>query len=190
MEELKDLLKHTGVLGMKWGVVNWRKPGGKSGEKRERGRNRMRQEWDSMKRERHWNKVMSDFDNMSTKDIAVATRRAQLENEFKRLAKSKVAKGKDKKDYRSRDKMSNEELNRKVGRLRAKNSLSSQSDIATKDQRDAGKRIAQTGGSILLKMAINKKLTAGDVYESVTNPKAAQTQAIKTILDLTFKQKR
>lgn len=185
MNELDDL-QHAGTKGMKWGVIKWRKPGGKSGKKRP---GRLKQEWDSAKRERHWKKVVGNVHNLTTKEISTVARRAGLENEYKKLAKTKA----DKQSYRLREKMSDQELNRKVGRLRAINSLKSQSDSATKRQKELGMRIAQTGGSLALKAYLGKKtgdkITIGDIYESVANPKAAQTQAVKTILDMVIKKK-
>lgn len=178
---VEEILKHSGIKGMKWGVIHDRKPG--------RIRQRISEEWDSAKRERSWKKVLDNVHNLTTKEIGIVSKRAGLENEYKRLAKTSA----DKKSYRLRAKMSDEELNRKVGRLRAIHALKSQYDSATKRQREIGKRIAQTGGSLALKVYLGKKagkkLTIGDIYESVANPKAAQTQAVKTILDMAFKKK-
>lgn len=150
---------------------------------------RIGQELSSLKRERQWKTVIKNLDKMTTKEITTVTKRIQLENELKKLSKSKVAGAKDKNDYRLRGEMADQELNRKVGRLRAKHALSTQYDTATKEQRELGKRVVQTAGSLAIKYAINKqqgkKLSVGDVYESLANPKAAQSQAIRTVLDMT-----
>lgn len=179
-----DLLQHAGVKGMKWGVVKWRKPSSGSTKPKSGGNGRMKQEWDSLKRERHWKQTLKKIDSMTTKEIGVVGRRVGLENELKRLASS----AKEKKEYRLRGKMSDQELNRKVGRLRAKKNLSSQISAASKEQRELGKRITETGGSMLIKYTMTKKLTVGDVYESVVNPKGAQSQIVKTVLDKAVKK--
>lgn len=187
MKELRDALKHSGVKGMKWGIIRWRKPGGNGGENHRPGR--LKQEWNSFKRERHWKKILKEVGSLTTAQIGVASRRAGLENEYKKLSKSSIASGKDKKGYRLREKMSDQELNRKVGRLRAIHALKSQSDSATKQQRAIGKRIAQTTGSLAIHYALKKKLSPGDIYTSISNPKAAKDQAIKTVLDMVFKKR-
>lgn len=176
-----DLLQHDGVKGMKWGVVRWRKPGGKSGKPRAPGR--MKQEWDSAKRERHWQRTLNSIDNLSTKQISSVSKRLSAENEFKKLSKSATANAKDKKDYRLREKMSDQELNRKVTRLRVKSGLQKQVSTATEQQRAIGKRIVSTGGSIFLNYAMNKNVSAGDIFESVVNPNAAKTKVTKLVID-------
>lgn len=182
MKSFEDMLQHDGVKGMKWGVVKWRKVGGKSGKPRAPGR--MKQEWDSLKRERHWKRTIGNIDQLSTKKIGDISRRISLENDLKRLSKSGVGTAKDKKDYRLRANMSEQELNRKVTRLRVKSGLSSQISTASKEQREVGKKIANVGGSLLVSYAVNKKISIGDVYESVQNPNAAKTKAVKSVMDL------
>lgn len=183
MSSFEDMLQHDGVKGMKWGVVKWRKVGGASGKPRAPGR--MKQEWDSLKRERHWKRTVGNIDQLSTKKIGDISRRISLENDLKRLSKSGIGTAKDKKDYRLRGNMSEQELNRKVTRLRVKSGLSAQINTASKEQREVGKKITNIGGSLLMSYAVNKKISVGDVYESVQNPNAAKTKAVKTLMDLT-----
>lgn len=193
---MDDMVLHDGVKGMKWGVVKWRKPSGASGKKdskdpvakKSKESSGIKQHWDSKKREREWSKILKDVGTMNTKDIATTTRRLSLENEFKKLSKSKVATAKDKKGYLNREKMGDQELTRKVTRLRAINALNSQVTLASKEQREFGKRVVMTGGAIGLKYALNKKVSVGDVYESVVNPKAAKDQAVKSLLDFSTKK--
>lgn len=186
-QRVEDILKHTGVKGMKWGVIKWRQPGDHTPADNPGGR--LKQEWNSAKRERHWKKVVEDVHNLTTKEIGIVAKRAGLENEFKRLAKTSG----DKKNYRLRANMTDQELNRKVARLRAIHSMTSQADAASKKQRELGIRIVQTGGSLVLKSYLNKqagkKMTAGDIFDAVSNPKAAQSQATKMMLDTVFKRK-
>jgi hypothetical protein len=186
-QRVEEILKHTGTKGMKWGVIKWRQPGDHTPADNPGGR--LKQEWNSAKRERHWKKVVNDVHNLTTKEIGVVAKRAGLENELKRLAKTSD----DKKNYRLRANMTDQELNRKVARLRVISSMSSQADAASKKQRDLGMRIVNTGGTLLLKAYINKKtgtkMNAGDIFDSVMNPKVAKDQAIKLGLNAIFKKK-
>lgn len=189
MSEIEELLKHHGVKGMKWGVVRDRnRPGGADGkwesEKVTDNRSKLGKRLDSMKRERQWNSVIKNMDQMSTKDITTVTKRITLENNLKSLSKSKVATKKDKEDYLRRDKMSDQELSRKVARLRAKDSLHQSVKNASKEQREFGTKVAQIGGSLGVKYALTKSITPKDVFDTVKNPKSSADNAKK---DLTNK---
>jgi hypothetical protein len=175
MHDLDGVLKHHGVKGQKWGVIRDRnRPGGADGkwesEKQVDNRGKLQKRLDSMKRERQWNSVLREMDKMSTKDINTVTTRVRLENDLKRLSKSKVATKKDKEDYLRRDKMSNQELSRKVARLNAKEGLLKQVSSASKEQREFGIKVVQTAGTLGVQYAKNRTLGPKDFLNAYKNP--------------------
>ena len=186
MHKLDEALEHSGVRGMKWGVRrNYDRPGGADGKTDPKGnkapkegRSEIGKRLDSLKRERQWNKVLHDIDKMSTIQMNTVKKRIENENSLKSLSKSKMATKKDKEDYRRRGEMSDQELSRKIARLRAKNSLHDEIKKATKEQREFGIKVAQVGGSLGFKYATTKSLTPKDVFDSVSSP------AIKTKQDV------
>lgn len=188
MNELSDILQHHGVKGMKWGVIRDRnRPGGADGkwesEKVADTRGKLQKRLDSMKRERQWNSVLRELDKMSTKDINTVNKRIKLENSLKTLSKSKVATKKDKEDYLRRDKMSDQELSRKVTRLNAKNTLRNTIRSASEEQREFGIKTAQIGGSLGVKYALTKSITPKDIFDTVKNPKSSSDKAKKDLTD-------
>lgn len=194
--ELSDLIQHHGIKGMHWGVRNnSRKPDSaiKPSARALRVRSKLGQHLDSLKRERQWHSVLKQVHNMSTKDIHAATRRIVLENNLKRLSKSKMATSKDKQDYLRRHTMTDQELTRKVARLQAKDSLHKAVKDASKEQRDLGIKVARVGGSLGVKYALNKKITPKDVYDTIKKPKdsadKAKQDAMKAILERARKTK-
>lgn len=164
MRKLDELINHSGVKGMKWGVRHEDKPP-KGPERGKVGKH-----WDSLKRERQWKQVLRQVHTMTTKDIGIVKRRIDLENDLKILSKSKMATKKDKQDYLRRHDMSNEELKRKTDRLKAMNALYESVSKASKEQRDLGKKIAQVGSSVALKLATKKKLGVQDLFDLYDNP--------------------
>lgn len=169
MEELNEILKHSGIKGMKWGV---RRSNGKgqNDSKKVKKPGRIREELNSLSRERQWKKVLADVDKLSTKDINTTARRIQMENDLKRLASSK----KEKQDYRRRANMSDEEMARKVVRLRAKDSLTRAVNDASKAQVELGKKISDIAQPLIVKQALGKKVDANDIFEAVKNPSNAK----------------
>ena len=193
MTKLDELLNHSGVKGMKWGVRrDPKRVGGADGkeesEKIVDKRSKLRKHMDSLKRERQWHKVLKEMDKLSTKDINMVKKRLDLENNLKTLSKSKVGKAKDREDYLRRDKMSDAELSRKVTRLQAKENLHKSVHKATKEQREFGYKVVQVGGSLGVKYALNRgKLTPKDflseAIEISKKPKESYDSAKKDVLD-------
>lgn len=146
MKNMDEFLQHHGVKGMKWGVIKSKLSKGQNGNKAPKKPGRIKEELSSLKRERSWKKIAKNMDSLSTKDINALSRRAQMENDLKRLSKSSVGSSKDKTNYRRRDKMSDQELSRKITRLRAKDQLSRQAKEASKEQLAFGKKVVEVVG--------------------------------------------
>lgn len=188
----EEVLKHVGIKGMKWGVRrNRNQPGGADGKeesvKVKDKRSGVKKQLDSMKRERQWHKVLKDVDKLTTKDINAASKRISLENDLKSYSKTKgVGTKKDKEDYLRRQFMSDAELNRKVVRLRAKNSLHKSVNAASKEQKDLGAKIVRVGGSLGVKYALNRSITPKDLFKEAytisKDPKDASGKAKEEIL--------
>jgi hypothetical protein len=148
--ELQDILQHHGVKGMHWGKV--------------------KAHVDSVKREHTLKKTAKNADSMSTKDIQKVASRAQLENDMKRLSKERhVGSKKDKQDYIKRAEMSDQELSRKVQRLRAKSNLKRVASDATKSQRDIGKKVIHFAGPLALQYALTGSIGKKDVIGAAVN---------------------
>lgn len=182
MNKTEELLKHYGVLGMKWGVRKDRK-----------GRGPVKQRIDSLKRERDWGKSLKEINTMKTKDVQKLTRRIELENQLKSLSRSEIGDKKAKNDYLQRDGMSTQELSRKVSRLNAKKQLHSKVSEASKEQRQVGERIANTAKNLAMTYAVNqvnkKKTTSNEVLKIIKNPKKSSKKSLQSeILDQMIKQ--
>jgi hypothetical protein len=165
-------LKHAGVKGMHWGVRrNANRPGGADGvaDKSEK-RGNFGKRLDSMKRERQWHSVLKEVHNMNTKDINIVKRRIDLENSFKTLSKSKMATKKDKLDYLRRHEISDQELTRKIARIKAKEALHKAVKEASKEQREFGIRVAQIGASLGVNYATKGRLGPKDLFDAYNDP--------------------
>lgn len=166
MEELDSVLLHYGVKGMKWGVI-------KKGLSSRVG---------SIKREHQWRKVKKQVKTMSTKDINKVALRIQQENDLRRLSKTKEQKA----EYRRRGEMSDVELNRKVTRLRAVDSLDRQIKEATRPQRELGEKIIGVSATLGVKAALNGSVTAMDISSALRDSKGGLKNAKRTILESTL----
>lgn len=177
---MSDELKHFGVKGMKWGRRKDKSGPGKVKQLK----TRVKQEVDSLKRERQWKELSKKVHKMSTKDINKAAQRIQMENDLKRMSRNKdIASKKDKQDYLNRAKMSDKELARKVVRLRAKENLNRTIKDASKEQVELGKKIADTASSLVVKKLSGKSITPDDIVKAYKNPKQARDKAQEEIME-------
>jgi len=144
MKDVEEILQHYGVKGMKWGVSKARKAGSAV-------KTRVKEELTSRKRERGWAKTISKMDSMDTKEINRTFQRILMENDMKRI--SKKMNSQDRKDYRNRGKLSDNELQEKVNRLRAKDNLRRQISEATSSHRSVGKKLVSTVAGLSSKTA-------------------------------------
>jgi hypothetical protein len=170
MHKLDEFLEHSGIKGMKWGVRHDEHKKIVDANKQAKKPGKLSQHLNSLKRERQWKSVLKELDNMSTKDINLVKKRIELENDLKKLSKSPVANASERKYYLNRHNMSNEEMARKVIRLKAKTNLYDTIGKASKEQREFGIKIAQTAGSIGMKYAVNRKLQPSDIFDAYKNP--------------------
>lgn len=191
-EVLDDVLQHFGVKGMRWGVRKDDKSSSKVG---------IRDRASSLKRERQWKKVLGEVDNMTNEQMHAIAKRVRLENDFKRLTKeSSMAKASDKKDYIKRADMDDNTLQEKVSTLRVKDTLSKSVRDASKEQREFGEKVMNTGSSLVLKYATNNgKLDAKDIFDSIISPEKEskkklenqiRDKAVQSILDSLAKNSR
>lgn len=164
---MSDVLKHFGVKGMKWGVIRERKVSSSKDSKSQNENKvvkRVKEEVESLKRERSWKTAVEDINKMSTKDIGKMSTRIQLENDLKRLSSNKsISSPKDRQDYRLRGKMSDHEINRKVVRLRAKETLQRNISQASSSQRETGKTIIRAAAPIVLNKVLGLKISPKDI---------------------------
>ncbi len=165
---------------MKWGVR----------KKASQVKSSVKSRVDSIKREHSWKKKLNDAGNMSTKDLQRTANRAQLENDMKRLSKkSNVGSSKDKKDYLKRADMSDQELFRKVQRLRAKDQLNRNADEATKKQREIAKKVVQVAAPLVIQYAMTRTISKKDIMNAVVNSGGAKVKMVKTVMDTANKAK-
>jgi hypothetical protein len=174
--ELEDILQHHGVKGMKWGKhkanvsEGVQKIGEKTKEVAVKSTSKVKPHIDSIKREHGLKKVLKNANNMSTKDIQKVSARAQIENDLKRLSKERhVGSKKDRQDYLKRADMSDQEVFRKVQRLRAKSSLKRNANDATKRQKDIAKKVLHIAAPLVLQYALTKSIGKKDVVSAATN---------------------
>jgi hypothetical protein len=178
--ELEEILQHHGVKGMHWG-----KHKAKAGGVKDAIKTRV----DSIKRENSWGKVLNNASNMTTKELQKHATRAQAENDLKRLSKKAgVGSAKDKKDYLNRGKMTDQELARKVQRLRAKENLNRNANDATKAQKELAKKVIQVAAPLVISYALTGTVSKKDIINTVMNPGGAKAKAIQSLVNAASKK--
>lgn len=177
----EDVIQQSGVKGMRWGVRrDYSQRGGADGKLDAIDkpiRTSLGKKLNSLKRERQWKHVVRQMDKLSNADIKEATKRIDLENSFKTLSK-KIGNKHDKSEYLRRDRMGDEELARKVLRLRLKSNLQKAANEASKEQRELGEKIVQIGGTLGVRYALKQDLKVLDV---IKNPKSESDKAIESV---------
>lgn len=189
---MEDVIQQAGVKGMKWGIRrDYTQRGGADGKldaKDKPIRTALGKKLNSLKRERQWKSVLKEMDSLSTKDITEIAKRVTLENSLKTLSRSKVGTKKDREDYLRRERMDNQELSRKVTRLKAKENLHNAVSNASKEQREFGQKLVQIGGSLGVKYALTKSISPKDVFDTVKNPKASADKAKGDLLKVAMEK--
>jgi hypothetical protein len=191
-EDEEEVIQQSGVRGMKWGIRrDYTQRGGADGKLDAVDkpiRTAIGKHLNSLKREREWKSVLREMDTLSTKEITDVAKRVTLENSLKTLSRSKVGTKSDKEDYLRRERMDNEELTRKVTRLRAKEGLRNAVSSASKEQREFGQKVVQIGGAIGVRYALTKSMPGPkDIFDIVKNPKSSADKAkgdlLKTVVE-------
>lgn len=139
----------------------------------------------SIKRELSTGKSKKKMKDMTTAEIKDMNKRLTKENELKQLTSinKKTPMGdynrirQSKKDYRRRGEMSDQELNRKVDRLRAMNAVSQNVNKANATTKKVGKHALSSAASLALKYYQTGNISTEDILKAAVAPNA--TQAFK-----------
>lgn len=184
IKDIDELLKHHGVKGMRWGVrkkqvVTAVKSKIASVKKEAKERK------DSREREAGWSKQLSKIDKMDKNQMRTISNRIRNENEFKRLSNDRrVSNSNDRKEYRTRAKLSDKDLQSKVETLRVKEQLKRNISDATSEQRARGKKMVAIAVPLIMQMA-DGKVNPDNLRKNVNNPdpltKAIREQFEKNI---------
>lgn len=162
--------------------MKWGKRKSRTGKTVKALKTRVKQELNSLKRERQWKEIRSKIHKMTTKEINSTAQRIQMENDLKRLSRNRqISSSKDRQDYLNRGKMSNQELSRKVSRLRARDNLNRVINDASKEQMELGKKIVNTAGPLAFKKMTGQRITTKDITNAYKNPKQERDKIISSI---------
>jgi hypothetical protein len=136
--KLEEILQHHGIKGMRWGIR--KKTDSSSRVNKEKKVGRIKQELNSLKRERSWEKGMKPS-KMTDSQLQSVNKRLMMENRLKKL---------NRKEYLTREKLSNVEIEKRVNRLQLEKNLKQQYGLATKEQKAIGKQIASFASTVTI----------------------------------------
>lgn len=161
-------VKHYGVLGMKWGV---QRPIGSDGLVTGTVKSAKRN-LDQIKYTKNKN-----LKKMTSAELQTTVDRLSKENKLKKLADTRE----DKRSYRERGNMTDQELNDKVNRLQLESSLKSQAFKANKETFDAVNKVMKEVGTMVVKES--NKTTFSENKNTDWMIKQTITQATKKMRD-------
>lgn len=140
VDELDDVLQHFGVKGMRWGVRRNRSSGTKKPGIVKRGKERIKDEVSSMKREKSWVTKAKGVSSMNDDEIRGLVDRIRNENSLKRLGSRK--------EYLKRADVPDAVLKKRVERLQLEDNLRKNVGVATARQREIGREITKSASNI------------------------------------------
>lgn len=140
VDELDDVLQHFGVKGMRWGVRKSTSGGARKPGIVKRGKERIKDEIGSMKREKSWTKIEKRLNSLSDTELTAVGDRLRNENSLKRLSSRK--------EYLKRASVPDDVLKKRVARLQLEANFGKQVDMATKSQIDMGMAVIGVGRKI------------------------------------------
>lgn len=138
---MNEDLKHYGIPGMKWGV---RRRTGSDG-KVVKSKSRIRKEIESVSREVKSVGALRKPERFTNEQLKNKTQRLQNENSLKRLTK-----GKKRKEYLDRSKLSDSDLKSRVERLQLEDNLKKQVKSANGNQIKAANKLISEGSKTAL----------------------------------------
>ena len=191
---MSEEIKHHGVKGMKWGVrrfqpyakgssnagkfldVGKKKDSESSQNGNKTNRSVVRETISSKGREISMARAMKEMDSLTSSDAKKVASRAQLETRMKKLSSTNnVGTDADKKAYRLRDQLTDNDLKQEVDRLQIKENMRQSVRGTNQDIINIGKKVAVIAAPLIVQAVvhdgIDKKWLGNKLKETVVNPK-------------------